>query len=498
MKKNTLFFSICLLLSLTLKAQAPQGFNYQAVARNNSGVAIANQSIGLKIDILQGTSTGTIVYSETHSATSNSLGLINLIVGGGTIVSGTFNSIDWSAGPYFVEISMDVTGGTTYVLMGTQQLMSVPYALYAANSGTAGPQGLTGSTGNVGSAGIAGSTGGTGSIGATGATASTGTTGTIGNTGSTGMNGSTGSGNTGATGTTGDRYSTTSATSMPISPVSTPISFTVDAGLAYSLGQEVIIAFSSTEQMVGTITSYTSGTGVMNVTVSSATGTGTSLQPWAVNLKGAPGPAGPAGSIGVTGTTGAANSTGSTGNTGSNGLVGITGSTGTAGSNGSTGSTGSNGMIGLTGSTGSTGIAGLIGDTGSTGRTGSTGGTGSNGLAGSTGATGADATFAVQFNIVNTGSGYFFDNASDYNSGSNLNPNITLYRGFTYKFNVNASGHPFIIATGTTGTTAYTVGVTNNTVQVGVLTFKVPQDAPSTLHYICQFHSGMTGTITIL
>lgn len=505
MKKIILIFSICLTIGFTLKAQAPQGFNYQAVARNNSGVAIINQSVGLKINLRQGTATGTITYSETHTATSSNIGLLNLVVGGGTVVSGTFNTIDWSAGPYFIEISMDVTGGTTYVLMGAQQLMSVPYALFAANGGTAGPQGVTGSTGTNGTNGTIGATGATGSVGATGAVGSTGITGTTGIVGATGDNGiagatgSTGStGATGIAGPTGDRYATTSSTPMNISAPSTPLTFTVQTGLAYSIGQEVIIAFSSTQQMTGAITAYNSGTGVMDVTVNTSTGSGSGLQPWSVNLNGAPGPAGPVGATGNNGSNGSNGAVGVTGSTGATGNNGSNGSNGSNGIDGSTGATGTNGINGATGATGNNGTNGAVGVTGSTGATGNNGSNGSNGTNGSTGPTGADATFAVQFNVVNSGaSAYLFDNAADYNSGSNVNPAITLYRGFTYKFNVNAGGHPFVIATGTTGTTPYTVGVTNNGDDVGVITFKVPQDAPSTLHYICQFHSPMIGTITI-
>lgn len=142
-----------LALPLGLKSQAPQGFNYQAVARNTSGVAIANQLIGLQISLKQTSSTGTIVYSEVHNVISNNIGLVNLVVGSGAPIVGTFNSIDWGAGPYFIEISMDITGGTSYVLMGTQQLMSVPYALYAESSGnpssSANSWNTTGNSGTI-------------------------------------------------------------------------------------------------------------------------------------------------------------------------------------------------------------------------------------------------------------------------------------------------------------------------------------------------------------
>ncbi|MGZ4033435.1 MAG: BclA C-terminal domain-containing protein [Bacteroidia bacterium] len=213
-----------LILNCTLViafAQAPQGFNYQAVARNSSGVALTSQPIGLQISLRQGTATGTIVYTETHAVVSNNIGLVNIVVGAGTPVTGTFSAINWGTGPYFIEISMDVTGGTSYSLMGTQQLMSVPYALYSANgtpgatgptgaagstgpTGTAGANGVTGPTGLTGATGIAGAAGSTGANGATGATGATGTAGAAGSTGANGSTGPTGlTGATGAVGPTG-------------------------------------------------------------------------------------------------------------------------------------------------------------------------------------------------------------------------------------------------------------------------------------------------------
>lgn len=213
MKKLIFFLSLSLSTFTLTFAQAPQGFNYQAVARNTSGVALISTNVGLEISLRQGSASGTIVYTEAHAVTSNNLGLINLTVGMGTPSMGTFSSIDWSAGPYFIQISMDATGGTTYVLMGTQQLMSVPYALYAANGGTTGATGATGTngamgaTGATGAAGTNGATGATGTAGTNGATGATGTNGTNGATGATGMagvNGTNGTnGTNGATGATG-------------------------------------------------------------------------------------------------------------------------------------------------------------------------------------------------------------------------------------------------------------------------------------------------------
>lgn len=104
----------------------------------------------------------------------------------------------------------------------------------------------------------------------------------------------------------------------------------------------------------------------------------------------------------------------------------------------------------------------------------------------------------ISFDVVNNGTftAWLIDDPSDYNSGSNANPNLVLMRGMTYRFNVNTFGHPFRIAT-FNGGPAYNVGVTNNDVQGGTLTFKVPMDAPNTLHYYCLFHPGMNGVISI-
>jgi len=125
---TSLFF---LTLSSISFAQAPQSFSYQAIARNSSGAGISNQNIGLRISILQGSVTGTSVYTETHTALTDANGILNLAIGTGTVTAGAFSAIPWETGTYFVQVEMDITGGTNYVLMGTSQLLSVPYALYA-------------------------------------------------------------------------------------------------------------------------------------------------------------------------------------------------------------------------------------------------------------------------------------------------------------------------------------------------------------------------------
>lgn len=138
------------LLAFDLSAQAPSLMSYQAVVRDGSNALVANASVGMRISVRQGTSTGTAVYVETHVPTTNANGLATVQVGAGTVVSGSVAGIDWAAGPYFLQTETDPAGGTNYSISGTQQLLSVPYALYAANGGTQGPQGPPGEQGPPG------------------------------------------------------------------------------------------------------------------------------------------------------------------------------------------------------------------------------------------------------------------------------------------------------------------------------------------------------------
>lgn len=112
-------------------AQAPNKMSYQAVVRDAKNKLLTNQSVGMQISILQGSPSGSTVYTETQIPTSNSNGLVSLEIGSGTVVSGTFNTIDWSSGPYFIKTETDPDGGTNYTITGTSQLLSVPYALHA-------------------------------------------------------------------------------------------------------------------------------------------------------------------------------------------------------------------------------------------------------------------------------------------------------------------------------------------------------------------------------
>ncbi|WP_353169163.1 hypothetical protein [Flavobacterium sp.] len=133
---KTKIFSVIagLLLTASVFAQAPQKMSYQAVIRNSSSALVTSTSVGMKISILQGTSTGTAVYVETQTPTTNANGLVSLEIGSGTPVTGTFSGINWATGLYFIKTETDPTGGTAYTIVGTNKLMSVPYALYAAKT----------------------------------------------------------------------------------------------------------------------------------------------------------------------------------------------------------------------------------------------------------------------------------------------------------------------------------------------------------------------------
>jgi hypothetical protein len=286
-------------------------------------------------------------------------------IGNGSIVSGTMAGIDWANGPYFIKTETDPTGGTSYTITGTSELLSVPYALYSANgtpgaTGPAGPQGPAGANGIDGVDGVdgaAGATGATGPAGPTGATGLTGATGPAGATGATGPAGPAGpAGPTGATGLTGA------------------------TGPAGANGLD------------------------------GATGPAGPTGP--TGLTGATGPAGPAGPTGATGLTGA------TGPAGPTGPTGLTGATGPAGATGATGPAGPAGANGLDGATGP---AGPAGPTGPTGLTGATGPAGANGLDGATGPAGPAGPIAgSDTHIIYNNAGVAGGSANNaWNNGTN-------------------------------------------------------------------------------
>lgn len=131
-----LFFSIFFLfISLSLWAQAPTQFNFQAVARDADGQVYANTNMAVRISLVRNGASGLIDYSERHLVATSSLGVFDLVVGNGSILSGNMNTVDWANNAYYLKIDIDASGGMDYISLGASQLLSVPYAIYAGESG---------------------------------------------------------------------------------------------------------------------------------------------------------------------------------------------------------------------------------------------------------------------------------------------------------------------------------------------------------------------------
>jgi len=124
-----------ILFAFTATAQVPQKMSYQAVIRNGNNVLISNQQVGMRISIVQDSSNGNEVYTESHIAKTNVNGLVSVDIGGGNSIKGTFTEIDWAKGPYYIKTETDPLGGTNYIITNSSKLLSVPYALYAQSAG---------------------------------------------------------------------------------------------------------------------------------------------------------------------------------------------------------------------------------------------------------------------------------------------------------------------------------------------------------------------------
>ena len=219
--KKIYILTMLLLMSVATFAQSQDYMSYQAVIRNASNNLITNQPVGMKISILQGSAIGTAVYEETQTPTSNINGLVTLAIGGGSTISGSYGTINWANGPYFIKTETDPTGGTNYTIVGVTQFLSVPYALYAANSGSSipGPQGPAGLNGTDGINGLDGATGPMGPQGPAGLNGVDGINGLDGATGPMGPQGPAGiNGLDGATGPMGPQG--------PMGPSGVPTAFT--------------------------------------------------------------------------------------------------------------------------------------------------------------------------------------------------------------------------------------------------------------------------------
>jgi uncharacterized protein (TIGR02145 family) len=134
--KRLLTILAAVLLTAGVFAQSPEQMSYQAVIRDAGNNLVTSQAVGMQISILQASTSGTAVYVETQTGTTNANGLLSIEIGGGTVESGSFEAIDWANGPYFIKTETDPAGGTSYKITGTSQLFSVPYALHANTAET--------------------------------------------------------------------------------------------------------------------------------------------------------------------------------------------------------------------------------------------------------------------------------------------------------------------------------------------------------------------------
>ena len=145
--------NLLLFLPFICFSQAPQGVNYQAVAYDANGFELSNKEVGVRISIVEGSAFGTPQLVEEHDVITTEQGLFSLIIGQGALLGGEVESlldIPWGSSTYFLKIELDTENNGSYMDFGTQQFMSVPYALYAESSGTPGPEGPEGLPGNHG------------------------------------------------------------------------------------------------------------------------------------------------------------------------------------------------------------------------------------------------------------------------------------------------------------------------------------------------------------
>ena len=407
----TLLVAVCCLFATSNSySQAPDGINYQAVIRNFSNTLVANTTIAIRIQIKQTSASGTIVFQERHSVTTSPLGVVNLVIGQGTLLGGNFSTINWATGPYFVSLGVNFTNGSTYLDYGSQQLMSVPYALYAKNSGNQLNQWRYGTTVPAAALGTLGDfylnmtdgnvyyktnpttwlltgniTGPAGAAGATGATGAQGIQGVAGPSGASGTNGA--QGIQGAPGVPGPQG---------IQGLTGPIGAAGSNGLN---GQNALVKTTLEPAGANCLTGgvkVESGLDANNNGILDAAEVNALLTTYVCN--GLTGPSGAQGTQGLTGATGLTGPTGATGPIGLTGPAGATGPTGAQGiqglpgTNGTNGAVGATGPIGLTGPAGATGAQGIQGLPGTNGTNGAVGVTGPIGLTGATGLTGPTGT----------------------------------------------------------------------------------------------------------
>lgn len=377
-----------------LSAQAPSGFRFQAVARDAMNDVMATDNIAVRVSLLAGGPSGAVRYSERHEVTTTDLGIFDLHIGNGTGLSGDINTLEWGTDSYFLKIDIDPEGGDSYINLGSSQLLSVPYALYAKESGSGGGGGdptdelqnliydpatqvLTLTDGNS----VTLQVGGGGGMPQTltfdnttrelmisggntitipgGATGPQGPQGAIGPTGPAGADGADGAdGTPGPQGPTGDQ-----GPSGPEGPA----------------GQDGTgISLQGTVTTVGNLPAAGNSEGDLYIVSASGDGYAWDGSMWnnvgpiqgpegPQGIAGPEGPAGPAGANGMAGTDGPAGPIGPQGDPGPQGLQGIAGPAGPAGANGTDGTDGADGAAGSTGPQGDPGPQGPAGPAGPAG-----------------------------------------------------------------------------------------------------------------------------------
>jgi len=340
-----------LLLGVVVFAQTPEGINYQAVIRKTNGTLVTNTTVAIRIQIKQNSATGTVVYSERQSVITSTYGLVNFVIGQGTVLSGTFSTINWSTGNYWVSLGVDFVNGTNYLDYGSQRLMSAPYALYAKTAGVQLNQWRYGATapaaalGNIGDFYLNTATGDVhyksaastwtltgnikgpqGNVGATGPAGPAGATGATGPAGPAGPQGPAGA--TGATGPTG------------LTGAAGPVGPSGATGPAGTNGNSVLNGATAPNNNQGVNGDFFINTATNTIYGPKANG----AWPAGVSLVGSQGPTG---ATGLQGPAGAAGATGPAGATGLQGPAGVAGPQGPAGATGPAGVAGPQGPAGI-------------------------------------------------------------------------------------------------------------------------------------------------------
>lgn len=322
--KYGLITALCLLISFWGTSQAPQKMSFQSVLRNANNTIIAKCVVGLRISILQGSATGSVIFAETQVGNTDNNGLISLQIGTGKTTSGSFANIDWSEGPYFIKTEADPLGGDNYSIMGSSELLSVPYALYAINSDFNPLLGTSTDLIDLATLNI------------------------------------------------GQEFSLTITKDLTFGTIGHVLVF--DAfknhfeGTILAYDQVTGVLKIKISEILGSLKSD-----LWKVKINGTRGYDGSIGP--SGLTGIQGPMGLMGSIGPKGITGSIGPAGANGRDGAQGAIGATGRIGVTGATGSVGPAGpSGGLTGPIGPTGATGATGTIGATGPQGIPGASGG----------------------------------------------------------------------------------------------------------------------------